>query len=81
VLLNRVGERIVAAGASPMPDVLERSRSVMDFSLRQAVRQDVMVRLDLKNLLDSPYDVVQGTITREYYRSGRAVQVGLLWKP
>ena len=81
VLFNRVGERIYAAGASPMPDVLERPRNVLDFSFRQAVRPEVMVRLDLKNLLDAPYDVVQGAITREYYRSGRAVQVGLQWRP
>jgi hypothetical protein len=39
------------------------------------------VRLDLKNLLDTPSDVRQGTITREYHRIGRTVQVGLQWRP
>ena len=81
VLFNRVGERIYAAGASPMPDVLERPRNVLDFSLRQSVSADAAVRLDLKNLLDTPYDVRQGTITREYHKSGRAVQVGVQWRP
>jgi outer membrane receptor protein involved in Fe transport len=81
VLFNRVGERIYAAGASPMPDVLELPRNVLDLSLRQSVSSDATVRLDLKNLLDSPYDVRQGTITREYYKSGRAVQVGVQWRP
>jgi outer membrane receptor protein involved in Fe transport len=76
-----VGERIYAAGASPLPDVLERPRNVLDFSLRQALRADVTARLDLKNLLDTPYEVIQGTIVREYYRSGRMVQVALQWKP
>jgi outer membrane receptor protein involved in Fe transport len=81
MLFNRVGERIYAAGTSPMPDVLERPRNVLDFSLRQSVRAGATVRLDLKNLLDTPYDVRQGTITREYYRIGRTVQVGLQWRP
>ena len=81
VLFNRVGERIYAAGASPMPDVLERPRNVLDFSVRQALRQDVTARLDLKNLLDAPYEVMQGTITREYWRSGRTIQAALQWKP
>jgi outer membrane receptor protein involved in Fe transport len=81
LLFNRVGERIYAAGASPMPDVLELPRNVLDLSLRQSVSSDATVRLDLKNLLDSPYDVRQGTITREYYKSGRAVQVGVQWRP
>jgi outer membrane receptor protein involved in Fe transport len=81
VLFNRVGERIYAAGASPLPDVVERPRNVLDFSLRQSVRADATVRLDLKNLLDTPYDVRQGTITREYYKTGRAVQVGVQWRP
>ncbi len=80
VLFNRVGARIYAAGASPMPDVLERPRNVLDFSLRQSVRSDVLVRFDLKNLLDAPYDVVQGTIRREHYSSGRTVHVGLQWR-
>jgi outer membrane receptor protein involved in Fe transport len=81
VLFNRVGERIYAAGASPMPDVLEQARNVLDVSLRQGVSADATVRLDLKNLLDSPYDVRQGTIAREYYKSGRTVQVGVQWRP
>ena len=80
VLYNRVGERIFAAGANPLPDVVERPRNVLDFSLRQGVRSDVTVRLDLKNLLDAPYEIVQGTVLREYYRTGRTVQVGLQWK-
>ena len=81
ILFNRVGERIFAAGVLPMPDVIELPRNVLDFSVRQAVRDGMTARLDLKNLLDGPYQVVQGTITREYYRSGRTVQVGMQWRP
>jgi hypothetical protein len=38
-------------------------------------------KLDLKNLLDEPYRFTQGTVVREYYRSGRAVVLGVSWKP
>ncbi|MDB4913884.1 MAG: TonB-dependent receptor [Gemmatimonadetes bacterium] len=81
LLFNRVGERITAAGSSPLPDVIEQPRNVLDFSLRQTISSKVTLRFDLKNLLDSPYDVEQGTVTREFYRSGRLVNLGFLWRP
>ena len=37
LLFNRVGERIDAAGGTPLPDVIEQSRNVLDFSLRQTI--------------------------------------------
>ena len=80
VLFNRIGERIVAAGGTPLPDVVEKSRNVLDLSLRQAIRSGVLLRMDLKNLLDAPYEVRQGTVQRELYRSGRIVGLGLQWQ-
>jgi outer membrane receptor protein involved in Fe transport len=53
----------------------------MDFSLRLALSSNVTLRTDAKNLLDSPYEVIQGTVTRESYRTGRTVQAGLQWRP
>jgi hypothetical protein len=38
------------------------------------------VKLDGKNLLDSPYEVTQGSVQREYYRAGRVVSFGLTWR-
>ncbi|MCX5763734.1 MAG: TonB-dependent receptor [Gemmatimonadetes bacterium] len=81
LLFNRVGERITAAGGTPLPDVIEQPRNVMDFSLRLALSSNVTLRTDAKNLLDSPYEVIQGTVTRESYRTGRTVQAGLQWRP
>jgi outer membrane receptor protein involved in Fe transport len=81
LLFNRVGERITAAGGTPLPDVIEQPRNVMDFSLRLALSSSVTLRTDAKNLLDSPYEVIQGTVTRESYRTGRTVQAGLQWRP
>ena len=80
LLFNRVGERIEAAGGAPLPDVIEQPRNVLDFSLRQTINSGVMLRMDLKNLLDSPYQVRQGTVEREYYRAGRIVGLGLQWQ-
>lgn len=80
ILLNRVGDRIEAAGDLPLPDVVQQQRSVMDFSLRFPVLGSLSGRFDAKNLLDEPYKSVQGTVTREYWRSGRTFQFGLSWK-
>jgi len=38
-------------------------------------------RFDAKNLLNDPYKTVQGSVTREYYRTGRVFQLGLVWQP
>jgi outer membrane receptor protein involved in Fe transport len=81
VLYNRVGERIVAAGGSPLPDVVEQPRNVLDVSMRQALAPVVAVRFDLRNLLDAPYEISQGTVVRESYRTGRAVNLGFQWTP
>ncbi|MFL5617113.1 MAG: TonB-dependent receptor domain-containing protein [Gemmatimonadaceae bacterium] len=77
VLFNRVGERIAAAGASPLPDVVDLSRNVLDFSVRSLLLNGATLRFDLKNLLDSPYETRQGTVVRERYHAGRVVQLGL----
>ena len=81
LLFNRVGERITAAGSSPLPDVIEQPRNVLDFSMRKTITNGVLLRFDLKNLVDAAYVVEQGTVTREYYRTGRAVNLGFQWRP
>jgi hypothetical protein len=37
--------------------------------------------LDVENVLDSAYEQVQGTVVREYYRTGRTFSVGATWQP
>lgn len=81
LLFNRIGDRIDAAGDNPLPDVVELGRNVLDFSLRFPLAGDMSGRLDAKNLLDAPYQTIQGTVTREYYRAGRTVQLGIVWRP
>ena len=79
-LYNVVGRRIYAASLLPLPSVYEEARNVVDLSLRFPVRGGVTGRLDARNLLDEPYAVTQGTVTRESYRAGRVFQLGLQWQ-
>lgn len=81
LLYNVVGERIVSAGEVPLPDVIERPRHVLDFSLRTTILGAVSFKLDAKNLLDAPYELVQGDVIRESYRGGRSYSLGLSWRP
>lgn len=81
LLFNRVGDRIDAAGDAPLPDVIERARSVVDFSLRMPVHGALAMRLDARNLLDAAYRTTQGTVTREEYFAGRIIQAGFMWRP
>lgn len=81
VLWNRVGDRIEAAGDLPLPDVVQQARNVLDFSLRFPVVGALSGRFDAKNLLDEPFESVQGTVTREYWKAGRTYQFGMIWKP
>jgi outer membrane receptor protein involved in Fe transport len=81
LLFNRVGERIDAAGDAPLPDVITRPRNQMDFSLRFPIIGSLSGRFDARNILDAPYEMVQGTVTREYWKTGTVFQTGLVWRP
>lgn len=81
LLFNRVGDRIEAAGDLPLPDVVQKPRNVMDFSLRFPVVGALSGRFDAKNILDEPFQTVQGTVTREYWKSGRTFQFGMIFRP
>lgn len=80
LLFNRVGERITEAGELPLPDVIERSRNVLDLSLRFPLLAGVSARVDAKNLLDAPYEIRQGGVIRERYTAGRVLTMGFSWK-
>jgi TonB-dependent receptor len=81
LLFNRVGSRITEAGELPLPDVVEVARNVLDLSLRVPVSGTTSIRLDARNLFDSPYRLEQGTVVREAYRAGRVFQTGVVWRP
>ena len=79
VLYNVIGRRIFAASLLPLPNVYEEPRHVLDFSLRFPLLRGMSGKLDLKNLLDAPYEVTQGTVQREFYRAGRTMSLGMSW--
>lgn len=81
LLFNRVGERIDVAGESPLPDVVIQPRNVVDLSLRWGLTRQLLLRADGRNLMDAPYETLQGTVTREYYRAGRTFQMGFQYRP
>jgi TonB-dependent receptor len=80
VLYNVVGKRIHSAAEAPLPEIYENSRNVLDLSLRFGLSASLSAKLDVKNLLDEPYELTQGTVTRESYHAGRVFSVGLSWK-
>jgi len=81
LLYNRVGERIVNAGANPLPDVIEHPRNVLDLSLRLPVLAGISARIDGRNLLNANHLVTQGGVTREAWTTGRGFSFGLTWQP
>jgi TonB-dependent receptor len=80
VLYNIVGRRISAAGVIPRPDTYELPRGTLDFAMRFPLPMGLSGKLDAKNLLDSPYRVTQGNVTRERYTTGRIFALGLAWR-
>lgn len=82
LLHNVVGKRIVNARASgaTVSDVVERPRHMVDLSLRFPLPGAASGKIDLKNLLDAPVEVRQGTIVRNSYRTGRSVSAGVSWR-
>lgn len=80
LLYSAVGPRIYSAGTVPYPDVEEATRHMLDFSLRYPVTGSIELAMDLRNVLDAPFRLTQGPLTREEYRQGRTVAFGLRWR-
>ena len=80
ILYNVVGDRIYAAGVTPLPNIVEKSRQVVDLSLRFPVMGSLAARVDARNLLDARYRFMQGNLEREGYNSGRTFSVGFSWQ-
>jgi outer membrane receptor for ferrienterochelin and colicin len=80
LLYSAVGARIYSAGTIPFPDVYEQPRHLVDLSLRMPLGDRWTWRMDARNLLDAPYKLTQGPITRESYRMGREIALGMQWR-
>jgi hypothetical protein len=79
-LYNVVGPRIIEAGALPFPDAYEQARHVVDLSVQFPLISNTSLKLDAKNLLDSPIEIEQGGVIRSRYRTGREFTVGASWQ-
>jgi outer membrane receptor protein involved in Fe transport len=80
-LYNVVGRRITEVGQLPVPDAYELPRHVIDCSAQALITSQVAMRFDAKNLLNAPYQVAQGAVTRLYYTTGRVFTLGLTFTP
>ncbi len=80
LLYSAVGERIFSAGTVPFPDVYEQPRHMVDMSLRVPLGDRWTWRVDARNLLDAPFRLTQGPVTREEYRTGRQIAFGVQWR-
>ncbi len=81
VLYNVAGRRIAEAGVAGLPDAYEEARHLLDASIQLPVISVMSMRLDAKNLLDSPYRLTQGVVERHAYHLGRVFAVGFNWQP
>lgn len=81
ILYNTVGPRIFEAGVNPFPDAYEQARHMLDVSIQMPVLARTSVKLQAKNLLDAPYRIEQGGVTRLRYTAGRVLSFGLSWQP
>lgn len=80
-LYNVAGRRIVSAAELPLPSVYEQARHALDFSFHFPLVVGLRGKADIENVLDSPYEHVQGSVVREHYRTGRTFTLGVSWQP
>jgi hypothetical protein len=80
LLYSAVGPRIYSAGTIPFPDVYEETRHLLDLSLRVPLGSRWTWRMDARNLMDAPFRLTQGPVTREEFRLGRQFSVGMQWQ-
>ena len=80
-LYNVSGRRIASAAEAPLPSVYELPRHTLDVSLRFPLMAGLKAKADVENVLDSAFEHLQGTVVREYYRTGRTFSFGVTWQP
>jgi outer membrane receptor protein involved in Fe transport len=80
-LFNVVGRRIAEAGTAGLPDAYEEARELLDVSARLTLSDRLSLKIDGKNLLDTPFELTQGTVTRQRYNVGRTFGFGFTWRP
>jgi TonB-dependent receptor len=81
VLYNVVGKRIASAAVTPIRvDTYEQARHGLDLALRFPLYGGAEAKFDAENLLNSPYEELQGDVVRYRYTTGRSFSLGVSWK-
>jgi hypothetical protein len=80
-LYNVVGRRILEAGTGGLPDSFEEARHLVDVALQIPLGRQLGVKLEGRNLLDSPYRLTQGDVLRQRWKLGRSLGFGFTWQP
>ncbi len=77
--LNSIGDRLSIFGKDNTPDVFNRGRSQLDFTVSKRF-QDLNVKLTAENLLNAPYKLASDYEGREYvyedYKRGISLKLG-----
>jgi len=81
LLYNVTGARISEAGGGGLPDTYERARQMVDLSVQLPMLSSASIKLDARNLLDSPVTFEQGGVIRHRYTTGRVFSIGFTWRP
>lgn len=81
---NVFGPRLTTVATGAIPDIYERPRNMIDFSVSKTFREHFSVKLGVKNLLNENYvesHLYKGSeYTFRYYPLGRTYSVGLKYQ-
>ena len=80
-LLNSFGRRITEVGLAGMPDAYEQPRTTLDFAAEFPVLSNAKLRLEAENLLNAEAEIRQGELSRQRYRPGRSLSLGVSVQP
>jgi hypothetical protein len=60
ILYNVAGPRIAIAGSQGLDDIYEHPRNMLDFSVQQKFLENALLKLEIKNILNTPVLLTQG---------------------
>ncbi|MDZ7827525.1 MAG: TonB-dependent receptor [Gammaproteobacteria bacterium] len=80
LLFNMFGERIVEAGVNGAPDAKEQPRALLDLNVKQVLFDRWVVGLKFRNLLDSEFEVEQGSGVQRSFKSGREMTLSVSYE-
>jgi len=78
---NMFGDRLSIVGSEGTPDIFEQARPQLDFNISKKIKENLLVRLAAKNLLDPEYKLESSFKGQDYvysnYRLGRTISMSI----